>query len=293
MDAEGHLTAAVENSVWRYAQTGSMVYDVRWLPLELAKAWGGLPCDLVPHGVYLTGEKIGSLRHRIGKIADVDIMHMDDDDFLQELITFAAKEEKRQLEEKRDNDRTRAPKDASPRKRKRDSKALSATKAASGAFKQGTVTHEETDNPFNNLPLTSDFIKTDMPAMASSKVAYVIQSILEHPDEKFLIFAGGSSSSAQVTNNNLYYLSEALDLARISHLIFVRTLSQDKLAKYAKAFNDTAAFRVLLLDLKVSDVGSVGENVEAKQILMSAFLPGQFAGRGLTLSKASRIIFTE
>lgn len=265
-DAQEHLLRASDSELWTYAQTGSMVYQVRGIGQQLVDAWAGhvsapdnldLPDSLYPPDViaYMTGEKIAGLRQSIGKQAsERDWLVASGEDFEEELITSALKELKRLSDERAERERPRVKGEKKSKRPKREpSEAPSARKAAVGAYKRGTG-NEKTPQDYHRMPMSCTLHFSNLPSIASTKVAYVVRAIQDAPQEKFLVFAGGSSSSASVTTNNLYYLAEALDLANIPHLIFVRTLTQDKLAAYAKAFSESSVFRVLLLDLRVRSV---------------------------------------
>ena len=287
--AQIYLEEALNNQLWRFAQGGSMVYSLSNIQKELLVSYGGLVAGN-PAMTYMTGEKISALRLQIGKQAE-DLGHhgneawlTDGDDFVEELITHAHKEVERLAMQKSDNETAKARGEAPRKRMKGELDSPSTRKAATDAYKKGNG-RERKEYTYENLPITSDLPFVTLRSMSSTKVAYIVNSVLSHADEKFLVFSGGSSSGAQVSSNNLYYLAEALDLANIPHLIFVRTLSQDKLATYAKAFSESKFFRVLLLDIKVSKL--------CISISCAHFLRSQFAGRGLTLSSATRVIFTE
>lgn len=288
--------AAFESALWKAGQKGSMLYCLEKTHInpELLKIYEGLDLGCTQPSAF-TGEKLTSLRYQIGKLArDPEWELRSGEELEEELITIAMKEKQRMLEESLNSrDRTKPAKGSkptSPQKKKPrwiQKDAVSATKAASGAFKKNSANAKDVFT-YQHLPLTSHLDQVLIPSVASTKVAYVVRSILSYPTEKFLVFAGGSSSSAHVASNNLFYLAEGLDLANVPFLIFARTLSQEKLAAYAKAFSESTVFRVLLLDLKVSK-----QHVQQCNLGLTSWCFLQFAGRGLTLSKATRIIFTE
>lgn len=262
VNAQGHIMRALTHPLWKAAQTGSMVYLMEHLSHQLGKAWSGLlladeASPEAPSQLFIAGERISQLRYQIGRQAagDTDWLVKDGDEFEEELITWAEKEAKRILDEQLAASKPKIKGEPPAKRAKTEADPHSARRAATGAYKKGTGKDQKRLD-FEGLPMTSELHFAKLPAIASTKVAYVVKSILAHPEEKFLVFSGGSSSSAQVSANNLYYLAEALDLANIPHLIFVRTLSQEKLAAYAKAFSESSVFRVLLLDLKVSSNGS-------------------------------------
>lgn len=292
--AQACFTAAFESVLWKIGQKGSMLYCLEKSDInpELLKTYEGLDLGTSANAVFI-GEQLTSLRYQIGKLAgDPDWELRSGEELEEELITIAMKKKQRIIDESSiHRDRTKpikGSKPPSPRKKKPrriQKDKVSATKAASGAFKKNSANAKDIFT-YQHLPLTSHLDQVLIPSVASTKVAYVVKSILSHPKEKFLVFAGGSSSSAHVASNNLFYLAEGLDLANVPFLIFARTLSQEKLAAYAKAFSESTVFRVLLLDLKVSF-----HPLDPIKLFLT--LSWQFAGRGLTLSKATRIIFTE
>jgi hypothetical protein len=260
--AQDHLNLALNSSLWRHAQTGSMLYVTEGMPNELMEAWGGLQAGSQSH--HVTGERLSSLKHQIAKQAE-DLVRTtandtdadgngaaisNEDDFVEDLITFAHKEKQRQQEAEMVKWTGKNAGQVPKRVKKRDTETPSARRAATDAYKAG-VSDTSTSCVLSNLPVTSVLPYASLSAMASTKVAYIVKQANTHPDEKMLVFAGGSSSNQQVANNNLYYVAEALDHAHIPHLILARTLSQNKLAAYVRAFNESANFRVLLLDIKV------------------------------------------
>lgn len=254
--AQRCFQAAFDDPLWRAAQKGSMLYTMerREISPDLLRVYEGF--DLAEQATTaFTGERLTHLRYHIGKLArDPDWSLRSSDEMEEELITIAQKEQHRIIEENRQRDLARklgskAPKRKRARSVNKDS--ISPGKAAADSFRKATGNSKDVFT-YEHLPLTCHLDQALIPSIASTKVSYVVKSILAHPNEKFLIFAGGSSSSSTVVSNNLFYLAEALDLADIPFLIFARTLSQEKLAAYARAFSESPAFRVLLLDLKVS-----------------------------------------
>lgn len=259
-EAQQCFTTAFESLLWKAGQKGSMLYclDKSDINPELLKIYDGHGLGGTPNIVF-TGEKLTSLRYQIGKLArDPEWELRSGEELEEELITIAMKEKQRMIDDLTANrDRTKPVKGSKPtsphkkKPRRIQKDQVSATKAASSSFKKNSANAKDVFT-YQHLPLTSHLDQVSIPSVASTKVAYVVKSILSHPNEKFLVFAGGSSSSAHVASNNLFYLAEGLDLANVPFLIFARTLSQEKLAAYAKAFSESTVFRVLLLDLKVS-----------------------------------------
>ncbi|KAI9804759.1 MAG: hypothetical protein M1825_001127 [Sarcosagium campestre] len=110
-----------------------------------------------------------------------------------------------------------------------------------------------------DLPADSTLVKTQLTGVASAKMAYLLDRIRSvEQTEKTLIFYEGDDIA--------YYVSQALDIAGIPHLIYARTLSTRVRAQYLVSFNGTETFRVLLMDVR-----------------QAAF--------GLNLSSASRVFF--
>lgn len=101
--------------------------------------------------------------------------------------------------------------------------------------------------------------RTRLIGTVSSKFSYLIDRIsaLEN-DEKILVFYDA--------NYVAYYLSQALDLLDIKHLIYANSLSSQLRSEYTVLFDTDASQRVLIMDLKQ-------------------------AAHGLNLSAASRVFF--
>lgn len=106
------------------------------------------------------------------------------------------------------------------------------------------------DSPLGSLQLIGS---------ASAKFSYLIDRVTSlYQSEKILIFYEGGHIA--------YYLSQALDLLHIKHLIYANTLSSDNRSRYVVLFDTDDSHRVLLMDIKQ-------------------------AAHGLNLSSASRVFF--
>ncbi|KAI9759986.1 MAG: ribosylnicotinamide kinase [Chaenotheca gracillima] len=109
------------------------------------------------------------------------------------------------------------------------------------------------------LPEDHPLRKTAIAGVASSKLAYLLDRILElYQEEKILVFYEGEDVA--------YYVAEALELIGINHLIYASKLTPGRRAQYITTFNSTETFRVLLMDVHQ-------------------------ASHGLSLSVASRVFF--
>ena len=108
-------------------------------------------------------------------------------------------------------------------------------------------------------PSTSSLARTQMIGTVSSKFSYLIDSISSlHKREKILVFYDA--------NYVAFYLSQALDLLDIKHLIYTSKISSEQRSKYTVLFNNDESHRVLIMDI-------------------------QQAAHGLNLSSASRVFF--
>ena len=101
--------------------------------------------------------------------------------------------------------------------------------------------------------------RTRLVGTASSKLSYLIDRIAGlHSEEKILVFYDAGYIA--------YYLSQALDLLDIKHLIYANTLGSQQRSEYTVLFETDPSTRVLVMDLKQ-------------------------AAHGLNLSAASRVFF--
>ena len=243
-----HLQKALDDFLWRQSMNGSMTFSVTGMSPHLVCNWDGLKLH---NGLFIGGEKLEHLRAHVGRLASTESsLLLDDDDFEEEMITAHDVEKHEQLMREAEASKPKVPGQKAVKRKKSLEDPGNARSAATTAFNKGSG-RKKVSYGFEYLPITSSLHESLITSTASTKVAHVVKQVMLHPDDKFLVFCGGSVSNLQVTNNNLYYLSEALGFAGILHLIFTRLLSQDKLAGYAEAFDQNPAFRVLLLDLKV------------------------------------------
>lgn len=109
------------------------------------------------------------------------------------------------------------------------------------------------------LPADSPLTHTSLLGTTSAKYSYLISRILElHETEKILIFYNGDHIA--------WYLSQALDLFAIKHLIYTSKLAGAARSKYIVLFETDDSHRVLLMDVRQ-------------------------AAHGLNVSSASRVFF--
>ena len=102
-----------------------------------------------------------------------------------------------------------------------------------------------------DLPDDSPLAKTSVIGTVSSKLSYLLSRIMElHTEEKVLIFYD--------VDNAAYYISQALDLFHVKHLIYARHLNVEQRSKYIVAFDTDPSIRVLLMDVTH---GAYGLNV--------------------------------
>jgi hypothetical protein len=85
----------------------------------------------------------------------------------------------------------------------------------------------------------------------SSKLSYLLSRVQSfQAEEKILIFYD--------SDNIAYYVSQALDLFHIKHLIYARTLNVEQRSKYIVTFGTDTSVRVLLMDV---NHGALGLNI--------------------------------
>ena len=155
-----------------------------------------------------------------------------------------AEEEQQQLQKQRN---TVQQKDAGavdgPTKR-----AATASSSPSKASTPSSKGKNYTYDPFSlsgsdKVPLPD----TNVLGFASAKLTYLCNKLLSHPDEKTIIFYNH--------NNTAFFIAEALELLRISFLIYANTLAVAKRAEYQAKFNTDTETKVLLMDLKQAGQG--------------------------------------
>ncbi|KAF4984823.1 hypothetical protein FZEAL_51 [Fusarium zealandicum] len=79
-------------------------------------------------------------------------------------------------------------------------------------------------------------------ATVSSKLSYLINSIIRHQeDEKMIIF--------YENDNVAWYLASMLELLQIKHLIYAKGLTTKRRAQYVTTFHHNPELRVLLMDI--------------------------------------------
>jgi hypothetical protein len=92
------------------------------------------------------------------------------------------------------------------------------------------------------LPPDSPFLAPTIFGTASTKLSYLLSSILEHhTTEKTLIF--------YESDNVAWYISQALEVMGIENLAYQKNLPPRKKAQYIVTFHKSERFRVLLMDL--------------------------------------------
>ncbi|KPM43832.1 hypothetical protein AK830_g2714 [Neonectria ditissima] len=83
---------------------------------------------------------------------------------------------------------------------------------------------------------------------ASSKLSYLIDSIVKYQDEeKIIVF--------YENDNAAWYLASMLDVLQIEHLIYAKGLSTERRAQYVNTFHHNPSFRVLLMDITQAAFG--------------------------------------
>ncbi|KAH7163178.1 P-loop containing nucleoside triphosphate hydrolase protein [Dactylonectria estremocensis] len=89
---------------------------------------------------------------------------------------------------------------------------------------------------------------TTINSTASSKLSYLIDSVVKHQDdEKIIIF--------YENENTAWYLASMLDVLQIRHLIYAKGLTTERRAQYVNTFHQNDDFRVLLMDISQAAFG--------------------------------------
>ncbi|KAF7562190.1 hypothetical protein G7046_g1958 [Stylonectria norvegica] len=89
---------------------------------------------------------------------------------------------------------------------------------------------------------------TSITSTASSKMSYLIDSIMKHQnDEKIIVF--------YESENTAWYLASMLDVLQVQHLIYAKSLNVERRAHYVNTFHLNPTFRVLLMDLSQAAFG--------------------------------------
>ncbi|KAF8252341.1 hypothetical protein K440DRAFT_578088 [Wilcoxina mikolae CBS 423.85] len=92
------------------------------------------------------------------------------------------------------------------------------------------------------LPADSPLMHAKILGTASTKLSYLLDSILSHyTTEKTLVF--------YESDNVAWYIAQALDIMGIEYLAYQRNLPGQKKAQYLVTFHNSERFRVLLMDL--------------------------------------------
>lgn len=101
------------------------------------------------------------------------------------------------------------------------------------------------------LPAGSSLARTVVVGTVSSKLSYLLSRVqVLQAEEKILIFYD--------SDNIAYYVSQALDLFHIKHLIYARTLNVEQRSRYLVTFDTDVSVRVLLMDI---NHGALGLNI--------------------------------
>jgi len=136
-----------------------------------------------------------------------------------------------------------------------------ATPASDEKPKPKRKPRQRLSNGDTSLELSADspLQRTSILGTTSAKYSYLISRILElHETDKILIFYNGDHIA--------WYLSQALDLFAIKHLIYASKLAGAARSKYIVLFDQDPSHRVLLMDVRQ-------------------------ASHGLNVSSASRVFF--
>ncbi|KAF7546629.1 hypothetical protein G7Z17_g8297 [Cylindrodendrum hubeiense] len=89
---------------------------------------------------------------------------------------------------------------------------------------------------------------TTINSTASSKLSYLIDSIVKYQDEEKIIVFYENENSA-------WYLATMLDVLQIQHLIYAKGLTTERRAQYVNTFHQNKDFRVLLMDISQAAFG--------------------------------------
>ncbi|KAH7171066.1 P-loop containing nucleoside triphosphate hydrolase protein [Dactylonectria macrodidyma] len=89
---------------------------------------------------------------------------------------------------------------------------------------------------------------TTIISTASSKLSYLVDSIVKNQDdEKIIVF--------YENENTAWYLATMLDVLQIRHLIYAKGLTTERRAQYVNTFHQNDDFRVLLMDISQAAFG--------------------------------------
>jgi SNF2 family DNA or RNA helicase len=144
----------------------------------------------------------------------------------------------------------------SPKKRK-----LTVRRSTSAAAKLSKATSKniKLEDEKISHPYSSDLAKTRIVGVASRKMIYLMERVLElQKTDKIIIFFEEDSAA--------YYIKQSLEVFNVKHLVYAKSLSVKLRSEVAVAFNTGNEHRVLLIDVRQ-------------------------ASHGLNLSSATRIFF--
>ncbi|CAG7920879.1 unnamed protein product [Penicillium olsonii] len=97
-------------------------------------------------------------------------------------------------------------------------------------------------NLYRSLPETSPLQQTRLVGIASSKLRYLLDKVLEHHQtEKIIIFYEDS--------NTAYWAAQGLELINVEFRIYANTLRPQLRTEYLRIFRESEEVRVLLMDL--------------------------------------------
>ncbi|KAJ5349607.1 hypothetical protein N7541_007334 [Penicillium brevicompactum] len=97
-------------------------------------------------------------------------------------------------------------------------------------------------NLFRSLPENSPLKQTRLVGIASAKLRYLLDRVLEfHKSEKIIIFYEDS--------NTAYWTAQGLELINVEFRIYANTLKPQLRTNYLKIFRESEEVRVLLMDL--------------------------------------------
>lgn len=89
---------------------------------------------------------------------------------------------------------------------------------------------------------------TTISSTASSKLSYLIDSIIKYQDEEKIIVFYENENAA-------WYLASMLDVLQIQYLIYAKGLTPERRAQYVNTFHQNKDFRVLLMDISQAAFG--------------------------------------
>jgi hypothetical protein len=103
-------------------------------------------------------------------------------------------------------------------------------------------------NIFRSLPEESPLKQTRLVGVASAKLRYLLDKVLEfHETEKIIIFYDHQ--------NTAFWVAEAMELMSIEFRIYASELKQELRTEYLNLFRESQEVRVLLMDLRQASHG--------------------------------------